>query len=33
MPSFAANDGVNLHYETWGADTKPPLILVNLPHE
>ena len=32
MPTFTANDGVNLHYETWGVDTKPPLILVAAPH-
>jgi hypothetical protein len=30
MPSFRANDGVNLHYSTHGTSSSPPLILVPL---
>jgi hypothetical protein len=29
MPTFTANDGVNLHYETHGSKENKPLILVN----
>lgn len=28
MPSFTANDGVILHYSTFGSESNPPLILV-----
>lgn len=28
MPTFKANDGVSLHYETYGSSNSPPLILV-----
>ena len=29
MPLLAANDGVNLHYDTFGLNNNPPLILVS----
>jgi hypothetical protein len=30
MPTFTANDGISLHYQTYGSKEKSkPLILVN----
>jgi len=29
MPTFKANDGISLHYETHGSKENKPLILVN----
>jgi hypothetical protein len=29
MPDLQANDGVNLHYKTYGSNDAPPLILVS----
>jgi len=31
MPTFKANDGVELHYQTRGSKESKPLILVNHP--
>ena len=31
MPTFVANDGVRLNYETHGSTSNKPLVLVNLP--
>jgi hypothetical protein len=31
MPTFKANDGVTLNYETHGSASNKPLILVNDP--
>jgi hypothetical protein len=31
MPTFTANDGVNLHYQTHGSKENKPLLLVNCP--
>ena len=31
MPTFMANDGVDLHYQTHGSKENKPLILVNDP--
>jgi hypothetical protein len=30
MPSFKANDGINLHYSVYGSSSSPPLILVSV---
>ncbi|KAF1934668.1 alpha/beta-hydrolase [Clathrospora elynae] len=29
MPSLRSNDGINLHYETYGSSDAPPLILLH----
>jgi hypothetical protein len=29
MPTFTANDGIKLHYETHGSKENKPLLLVN----
>jgi hypothetical protein len=31
MPQLRANDGVLLHYQTYGSIEQPPLILVSRP--